>query len=206
LLGPDWGLCVTAGDKGTWCPRIVAALRVQSGPGAEETRRNLLSFLDGVANLAMLFAGKNDPAASLEFKTEQRDGVELRYLTGSKTWPAGLEPAYALKDGYLLVASSPEAIHAFHVPAGKTAGRSSDEVPLLRISVSAWSGFLRSKREALSHWIAEATAVPAHEAAARLDAVLSVLDLFTTVDLMQTTGPGRVGVILRLRTAQALRD
>ena len=40
----------------------------------------------------------------------RQDRTEVRYLAGEGAFPPGVQPAYALKDGYLVFASSPEAV------------------------------------------------------------------------------------------------
>ena len=48
------------------------------------------------------------------------DKVEIKYLANDKAYPPGLQPAFALKGGYLVLASSPEAIRRFTPPTGRT--------------------------------------------------------------------------------------
>jgi hypothetical protein len=80
-----------------------------------------------------------------ELKQEQAEGM---YLTGDGV-PEGLEPAFALKGGYLVLASSPAALRHFAGPAGAAAPL---QVPLLRLSLRGLTEYVsnRSPQAALA--------------------------------------------------------
>ena len=106
-LGPDLGLCLLApadADKGP-LPHGLFAVRVRAEKGADEA---MLSAVDFYARLAMVAYRNQGKAMGL--KSLRQDRTEVKYLDGEGVFPPGVQPAYALKDGYLVLASSPEAL------------------------------------------------------------------------------------------------
>jgi hypothetical protein len=207
FLGPDWGLCITAGSAEARFPNCLLALRLQTGVDAKKARQNAENTLQTAAQYATVIYNQNANGDQLAVKTDVRDGAEIRYLGGSKLLPAGLQPAFAVKEGYMLVASSPRAIDSFHVPeANRVANFRPGETPIARVGLSGWASFLKEKRTLLSSWLSEAVGLPAAEAERRLAQAVSLLELFTSAELVKTSGPGRIGLTLRLHTAQPLRN
>ena len=126
----------------------------------------------------------------------------MKYLAGEGVFPPGVQPAYALKDGYLVLASSPEALRRFGPAA---AGKASGEVPLLRLSARAMHEYLTERRDALVPLVAEKNGLSKEEAGRRLDGLTAGLGLLDRVEISQSSEAGRVSLTLRLQTAQPLK-
>ena len=123
-LGPDWGFCVVpppADEKG-WTPYIVAVLRVQPGKQEPPLDCAIGNFLNGLAMLAVVAHNSSKPDP-ISLHTEMQDKVEVKYFVEDKNLPVGFRPAFAMKDGYLVVASSPAAIRLFRRPDAGAAPR-----------------------------------------------------------------------------------
>ncbi len=198
-LGPDFGLCLLAPastDKGL-VPQGMLALRVRSDKGADEA---ILSAVDFYARLAMVAYRNQGKAIGL--KSLRQDKTEVKYLAGEGAFPAGVQPAYALKDGYLVFASSPEVLRRFG-PA--SAGKASGEMPLLRLSARRLHDYLTERRDALVPVVAEKNGLSKDEAARRLDGLSAGLRLLDRVEISQSSEAGRLSLTLRLQTAQPLK-
>lgn len=202
-LGPDWGLCVTgptAADK-DWFPAIVWALRIQPGDNKDKPLdRALLDVLNSFALFGVI-AYNNGHQDQLTLKDDLQDKVQVKYLTNDKLFPPGMRPAFAFKEGYLLLASSPEAIKRFQ-PA-KPSGTSSDrnEVPVMRASLGELARFIKDRRSALAAAISAQNKITEEEAGLRLDNLAMSLQLFDRLDLLQHFSTNQASLILRLRTA-----
>jgi hypothetical protein len=198
-LGPDVGVCLvapTGKDKGLW-PHGLIALRVRPDRGADQA---LLSAVDFYARLAAMTSRNQGKAVA--FKSELQDKVEVKYLVSDSVFPAGFQPAYALKDGYFLLASSPDLVRRF----GKaSATRAPGEVPLLRLSAKALHQYLSEHRDTLVPLLAEKNNLSAAEAARRLGGVLIGLALLDRVEVSQSSEVGKLSITLRVQTAQPLR-
>jgi len=94
-----------------------------------------------------------------------------------------------------------QAVRRFKPPCEADAVRPADdaEVPLVRLALAGWAGYLRAYRGPLTASLAEAYKLPPAEANARLDRLLDGLDLFDAVELTQRTAPGRATLTLRLK-------
>jgi hypothetical protein len=117
--------------------------------------------------------------------------------------PAGVQPAYGLLDGYLVLASSLEGMNRFVQTAPAPAADA--PVPLLRISFKDWRSYLTSHREAVVQFFVEHDKLSRDEAGRQLDGLLAVLQFVERAELNQRSAPGQVIFTLSVRTAQALK-
>jgi len=205
-IGPDWGLSVTAPatTEKSWFPSVVFALRVQPGDTSAPVDRGLLDTVHFYAGLAVLSFNKQNKER-MSIKTVKFDKLEVRYLSAPNTLPPGLQPAYALHDGYLLLASSPEVLKGFATAA--TQKRSGDEIPLVRISCKEWRRFLKERREPLAAYLAEQQKITAKEADQTLEGLLTGLEWVDQIDLTQRSTKGQATFTLRLKmTAPLAKD
>jgi hypothetical protein len=201
-LGPDWGVCVTppeTGDKG-WLPSLTGMLRLRpGGEGGVQVEQRALDGLDFVARLAVL--GYNSQRlGQIRLRMERQEGVEVRVIEGAQL-PPGLQPAFAWKGGYLVLASNPEAVRRFTPPTEAPTADSLDaEVPRVRMALQGWAAYLRAYRQPLAAYLASGYHLSPAEADARIDRVVNALDLFDAVEVVQRTAPGRVTFTIRLKT------
>lgn len=202
-LGPDVGFCITAPktDDKTWLPRVVWALRIRPGSGDVPADQTLLDTINFFANKAVFdYNGKNSDRLTL--KTVTQDKVEVKYFVNEKRFPPGFQPAYAIKDSYLLMTDSPETIRSFKIGAGATAV---EEVPLLRASLVTLRGYLKERREPLLDYLAEKNQIAREEAIRRLESLRMGLQFFDRVELTQRATADQFTLTLRIKTSQPLR-
>jgi len=190
-LGPDWGICVTSGSDKSDIPLVLAALAVQPGKLAE----TLYAGAQGVAAFAVLTYNSSH-ADAIRLETTVVDKVEVKYLTGDKAFPAGIKPAFAVKDGYFLLASSPEAMGSFKktaalpMPTGENA--------IAQLSLSQLSKFIKVRRAKVIAGLAEKNQKSNAVAEQFLDGILTVFDLFDHVLLSERCDAGQLTWSLRL--------
>ncbi len=197
-IGPDWGLAVYPATSDTEFPHVVAALAVQPGNKkvrADQTLYRGAQFFAGMA--VMDYNSKN--AEPIRLKTVLQGAVEVKYFSNPKIFPEGLEPALALKDGYLLLASSPKAIERFTLASSKPAvGK---EVPVVRFSATDLAKMLRGRKQQVIAHIAAKNNVSAAEAGRHFDGLLSVLGLLDRAEVTHESGGGRLAWTVRLYPA-----
>jgi len=199
FLGPDVGLVLTAAaDNKQLVPEGLFALRVQPGDKAPVDQM-LLNQLNLLANFAVF--AQPPPFKPLELKTMTFGKQEVKFLD-SATFPAGVKPAFALKDGFLIIAGSPDLIRRFAAAVGPPAD---GPVPLVRVSFKAMRGYLATRRELLAKTVAEMHNFPKEHAAEGLDTVMAVLEFLDQLDVRLQTGKGQAVLSLVLRPAQPLR-
>lgn len=203
-LGPDVGLCITAppAQAKEWFPHSVLALRVRPGDRSAPVDQSLLSAINSYAMLAVV-AHNRQNKDQLILKSTQLDKLDVKYLVNDKAFPPGLQPAFALDKGYLVLGSSPEAIRRFstarrHAPRG-------NEVPLLRMSLKDLRQYLSDRRDPIVTASAVANQVPREEAQRNLDGLLSVLQLVDRLELSHRSSEGTFHLTLHVQPVKPLR-
>jgi hypothetical protein len=196
-LGPEWGAYVGAPAGGELCPRVLLALQVRPGSPDAAVDQALLKGLHSAAMLAVI-SYNSTHADQVRLRTEKQGPIEIKYLTNDKSFPKGWRPSFALKAGFLVVASSPETIRSF-AAAPAESKETSAEKPFLRMTLTEWAILLKAQREP---WIqAMTTDGKIGRAAAEhlADAMLLVLEQFDHLELNQQIQKGQVAWTVRLR-------
>jgi hypothetical protein len=197
-LGPDIGFALTL-PEGASLPRGLVALAVQSAPKEAPVDQTLLKAANLFLGLAIFdYNRKNtDP---IRVRTLQQDGVEVKFLDQDKIFPSSVQPALALKEGYLLVGSSPDAIADFR--ADRSPAAASAETPLLKMAPREWSRLMKAQRQAMiDHLVKKHRDTPA-AAANVVDGIAAGLELFQSLNLTQRAAAGQSAWTLRLTPAK----
>ena len=146
--------------------------------------------------LADLYNVKN-PATPIRIDTVKQGKVIVKVLVQDGLLPAGVRPACALKDGFLLIASSPEAIARFDLH--DTAAPVRGDAPLLRVSPLALGQFLKHRRAEVLLDLQKKNQLTLPEAERNLDQLLGLLDLFESITFSQGSEPGQASWVLRVQ-------
>jgi hypothetical protein len=207
-LGPDWAFFITPppAEQSAWMPDVVAAMRVQDGPDrTAPAGQALLNVLSYAAALVVLNQNGGRPGP-LSLRFVMQDGVEVHYLVHEEKFPPGFRPAFAIKGGYLVLASSPDAFRRFHPPTSSEAARVPETgPPLFRLSVRDLREYLRTRRAALVEYSERKDGISREEAGRRLDGLLAVLHLLDRIELRERRDPGRVILTPRLTPSEPLK-
>ncbi|MFN4257765.1 MAG: hypothetical protein ACK4RK_00575 [Gemmataceae bacterium] len=195
-LGPDWGLCLLPPtDDKAWIPQAWLALGVRPSDTEPPVGQALLTALNSLAMLAVFDYNHKHADAAMSLRSLRQEDVEIRYLVNDQRWPPGVQPAFALKQGYLLLANSPEAIRRFH--AGATDPPAAAEVPLLRLSLRGLRLYLEQRRAQLIDHLMAREGLTKPGAELRLRLLLSGLQIFDRLEIQQHSQPGQVRFIAR---------
>jgi hypothetical protein len=202
-LGPDCGLCLIAPPTAekSWFPQTMLAVRLRPGPKGESVDADILSTVNFYAQLAVVTHNQKSKNP-LSLKTIVQDKVEIKYLSGDGVFPPGLRPSYALKDGHLVLASSPEVLSRFRAVKAE---RTAEDVPFLRLSAPELRRFLRERREPLLDAAVASNGLTKAEAARRLDALTAILSLLDRVEISHRSESGKAALTIRIQTTQPLK-
>lgn len=201
-VGPDWGVSVSAPPaKGkAWAPVVTVAVKVARGDESDPIDAALLAAVQSWAQLAILGHNKTYPERTLTLRSTILDRVRVRYLDGIGVFPEGVQPAFALKAGYLVLATSPAEIGRFQV--GPIAA---GDVPLVRLSLREWRAYLEQRREALATALAGKDGMTREKALTRIDELRNVLELFDRVEVRQAVRADAVSFTMTLTPSAPLR-
>lgn len=201
-LGPDLGFCIlppAAADK-SWFPQTLLVLRVKDA----SLGQSLVSALNSFAILAVLDHNGKHPD-KLSIKSVMQDKVEVKYLAHDKAFPPGFQPAFAFKEGYLVLASSPAAVRRFDPGTPRSTPPAEGEFPLLRVSLKSLRTYLTARRAALLGYAVDKKQASREQVSHQLESYLAGLELFDRVELSQRPALGQVTLTLRVRPSQPLR-
>jgi hypothetical protein len=174
-------------------PQVIAALAVR--PGKKQVDTALLRGIQFLAGLFLFEYNSRHPDDPIRLR---QDG-DTKYLLSDKLFPPGWQPACTLKDGYLLIASSPDGIRQFR--PGQRNVETGSETPLLRVAAAPLSKTLRLNRQAILDHLAAKNKIPVAGAARDFDNALSVLDLLDRVEIVHAGGAGQASFSLRILPA-----
>jgi hypothetical protein len=202
-VGPEWALWVTAPkDTAHLLPVALFALRVGGGDKVNGIEKAILDQISDFSVLAVFAHSHAFPDKPLVRKTGTFDKQDVNYLEGG-ILPAGVRPAFALKDGFLLLASAPEQIGRFMASTPTT---SEGPAPLLRVSFKAWRTYLESRKDGLVKFFVEKDQqLTPEQAGERIDTVLSVLAFVDNLEVRHKAGTGYAVVSIVIQTAQPLK-
>jgi hypothetical protein len=195
-IGPDWGVCVLPPADGAAYPHVIAAVAVKSDNGPDPFDEALLKGVQLLAGLAVADHNTKKPAVPIRIDTIKQGKVTVKVLVQDKLFPAGVRPACAVKEGFLLIASSPDAIARFSPRDAATTVKG--ETPLARLSPLALGQLLKGRRAQVLLDLQTKHHFSAQDAERTLDQLLGLLDLFETVVITQRGEPGQASWALRI--------
>jgi hypothetical protein len=203
-LGPDWGFWAVAPEKGGgWAPEWTLAVKVGPGkPGQTDPVKAILAAADAAAQFIRV--GYNQAHADqIELREETVGGVTVKSLANPIKFPAGFRPAYAMKGGYFVVASSPEVVGKFQSPSEAATPAEADAV--VKLSASRLRSYLSEHKEAVAAAYAEFAGKSVAEVRSTLDQLLAVLEPFDAADVRLTSKDNVTRLTLRLKTVKPLK-
>jgi hypothetical protein len=207
-LGPDVGLCLTAPPSAAegWFPHTILAAAVgKGGNKSAPVDEALLSAVDFYIQLGVM-AYNRQHSDQMILKTELENQSRVRSLVNEEHFPPGLQPAFGLQRGFLVLANTAEVLLRFGaVPARNREERSPSEVPLLRVSFKEWRRFLSERYEPVVDYLAERTHSTRSDVAQRLNSLLAVLRLVDQIEVGQQPRPGQLRLVIRVGFSHALK-
>ncbi len=204
-VGPDWGLCILPAAVASNMPMGMAALAVRPGKKDIAIDHALYRGVEFLAGLALFDYNRRHPEEPIRLQTLRQDNVEIKYLKNDKLFPAGFQPAWALKDGYLLLMTSPDAVARFGTAAPASVklaapirAAAGGSAPFLRLSCKQLAKALRDQRSVVVSHVAAQNGIAEAAAGLGFDDVLAVIDIFDNVEITRSSGAGQTSVLLRV--------
>jgi hypothetical protein len=200
-LGPDWAVWAEPPSAGVGpLPVVVGAVRFRTdGPkGAEVGRAVERAVGFGFEAARVSYNAKH--ADQIELEEEATPDARITSLAGPKAFPAGVRPAFAVKGGFLLLATHPDAIRRFRPPSD-VAPAVNGEAVVARLSGTAVRGYLREHAAALAG-IVGGDAAETERNLAQLATLLEPVDRAEVVVRGTETG---LRLAVRVRTVRPLK-
>ena len=199
-MGPDWAMWLAPRPESKeWFPELLLAVKLQG----DEAEKQWLQALEQLAFLLRFNYNRTHPAGDqIRIVDVKQDGVMVKCIVNDKTFPVGFQPGFALKNGYLLIASSPESIGRFRVTAP---GVNPDEIAMVRLSLTSLRKYVGVHRAGVEKFLADTNQTTPAAIRDKLDAFLSVMELFDRVELVQQSGNQFATLKVRCRMVEPLK-
>jgi hypothetical protein len=173
-VGPDWGLWVAPPKQAGWVPNVTVAARVNDSDASVPA--SVLKTLGFYAQLAQVHYNR-DHDDQIESKDQPLGNVEMTVFTNPKLFPPGVQPAYGLTDGHLVLGGSPDLVRSFRKPAGEP--KPTVEAPVLRVNGLRLHEYLGAHAKDIAGWVADRQDRPFDDVKKEIETVgefLAVLD------------------------------
>jgi hypothetical protein len=150
--------------------------------------------LEGFVDLALMAHNKTNPNDIIRLEKMKQGNVEVKFLANDKLFPPGLQPAWAVKDGFLVIATTPDAIASFRLRE-KKGGEPKDSL-MMRISAPELAKLLEHRRDHILSSLNE------KDAPKNLDNLIGLLGLFDQLTFSQRGEAGQATWTVRLTPAR----
>lgn len=196
-VGPDWAVWAEPPRAGEGVlPVLVGAVEV--GPADTEAERGIRRAVAFGVEAARFHYNRTHPD-QIDL-TETRDGdVTVVTLSNPAVFPPGVRPSYAFKGGFLVAASTPEAVKRFRPPAGGVSAASAETVAG-RFSGPTARDYLKAHRDGLAAFVGKTGGGPEADVRKQIDEIVGVLEAVDRVEVVvRGTDAGlKVGVRAKL--------
>ncbi|MFO0799052.1 MAG: hypothetical protein U0804_16410 [Gemmataceae bacterium] len=193
-LGPDWAVWAEPPAAGAGpLPVLVGAVRLKGDADVTRAVERAVGF--GFAAARVAYNAKH--ADQIEIDDEVTADGRVTTLSGEKAFPAGVRPAFAVKGGYLVLATSPDAVSRFRPPSD--AAPPAGEAVIARLSGPALRAYLREHRDALVRVIGDA------DAGRTFDQLAVLLEPVERADVVVRGTETGVRLAVRIRPVQPLK-
>jgi hypothetical protein len=204
-VGPDWGFWAVAPEKGAgWAPDWTLAVKVGPGKsGGPDPGKAVLSAADTAAQLIRVsYNQAHANPDQIELEEETFGGVVVKSLL-NPWFPIGFRPAYAMKGGYLVVASSPGVVGKFQAPSEAAVPADADAV--VRVSAARLRAYLSEHKASVAAAYAGFSGKAIAQVRTDLDTIISFLEPFEAVDVRLMSKENVTRLTLRLKTVRSLK-
>jgi hypothetical protein len=202
-IGPQWALWIEPpAATGDFLPTGVVAMQIDStGPKGKSAARDIARAVGFGFNTARIAYNASHVDQIELVETDDAD-IVITSLVNDKKFPAGFRPSYAFKGGFLLVASSPEAIKRFRKPKESPSG---SEALFARFSGSATRAYLQAHREPLARFLSAAGNGSEKDLLRQFDQAAAVLELVDRVEVFSRGDDSGLRLAARFTFAKPLR-
>jgi hypothetical protein len=185
-LGPNWAVWAEQPNKGGVLPTLVAAVEISGDEGESRAKaeKSLLQAIEFGFNAArFIYNSKHQDQIEIREEKDPRTGSTIKLLVNDKGFPPGFKPAFAVVRGYLVVATSPEAIKRFEVFATESPPNKGYST-IARFSGKQTRAYLLANGSQLAKILAEFGVGAELTLREQLDSLATVLELIESADLI----------------------
>ncbi|OWK38676.1 hypothetical protein [Fimbriiglobus ruber] len=204
-LGPDWiaWAAPPATKASDWVPESAFVLKLTAeGKSAADVAASVRQAIEFAAQVARVQHNKTH-ADQIDLAEEDQGGVVVKYLTGDQVFAPGVRPAYAIKDGYLIVATTPDVIRRFVAPKGAVAPAA--PAPVVRVAAKQLREYIGRHGKTVAKTLAALGGKPVEETDRDLTNLFAALELFDKVELHHSADGGKIRFVVSIDFVKPLK-
>ena len=202
-LGPNWAVWAEASVKNSFLPTLVAAVEI-SGDGEARVKAESAG---AALEFGFLMARRHNAKHADQIERRKRDRPDrlvIKSLVNEKGFPPGLRPSFAIMNGYLVLATSPEAIKQFEVPAADK--RQPGDTTLAKFSGTRTREYLQMHGPRLAKFLSEmGTVGDEKKTREMLETLADVLELIDSVEVITRPDENGLRIAVRIKPIMPLK-
>jgi hypothetical protein len=205
-LGPNWAVWAEQPAKDGVLPTFIGAVEISGeGENRAKVEKALLQAVEfGFTKARVMYNSKHQDQIELKDDKDPRSGATIMILVNEKGFPPGFTPAFAVVRGYLVVATSPEAIKQFEAPV-LNQKLQVGFTTLARFSGTQTRTYLIAHASQAAKILADFGVGPEKALREQLDALASVLELIESADLIARGDDNGIRLGVRINLAKPLK-
>lgn len=184
-LGPNWAVWAEPPAGNEPLPVFVAALELRGeGDTRIQTEKSVLDALEfGFKTARVAYNATHVDQIDVKEEKDPRSNAAITSLVNDKGFPPGFRPSFAIVRGYLLVATSPDAIKRFEPPSvAPPLAKGSRTVA--RLSGTASRAYLLAHGPQLAKFLADLGVGPEKTLVEQLANLADVLELIDSARIV----------------------
>jgi hypothetical protein len=205
-LGPDWAIWAEPPVKGAYLPTLVAAIEISGEPeDRAKAEKALLEALDfGFRMARFAYNAKHADQVELKEEKDPKTGAVIKSLVSEKGFPPGFRPSFAVVKGYLVLATSPEAIKRFEPPAPANPV-APGHTTLAKLSGTRTREYLLVHGPKLAKTLADLGVGDEKKLAEHIEALAGVLELVESAEVITRPDENGLQIAVRVYPAKPLK-
>jgi hypothetical protein len=204
-LGPNWAAWAEPPQPGAFLPTLVAAVEIHgTGEPRAKAEQALVEAIEyGFRTARVAYNANHTDQIEVKEETDSQTGVVILSLVNDKGFPPGFRPSFGVQHGYLVLATAPEAIKRFEVPA--PAARPNDYATVARLSGSACRAYLLTHGPLLAKFLAQLDAGNEQELTGHIKTIADVLELIDSADVIVRGDDTCLRIAVRVKSTKPLK-
>lgn len=202
-LGPNWAAWVEPPVKDAFLPTLVAAIEISGADRAKSEKALIDAVGFGFRMVAVAYNVDHPDQIEVVEEKDQKTGAVIVSLVNDKGFPAGFRPSFAVQHGYLVLATSPEAITRFTAP--RPGAKPNDYATLARLSGTACREYLMTHGRKLATFLAGFGVGEEKQLAKQIATVATAMELLDAADVTIRGDDSSLKISVRIKTAKPLK-
>jgi hypothetical protein len=204
-LGPNWAAWAEPPEPAAFLPTLMAVVELHgSGPERAQAEQALAEAVEyGFRTARVAYNANHTDQIEVKEQKDPRTGAVIVSLVNEKGFPPGFRPSFAVQHGYLVLASTPEAIHRFTVPPPPA--RPNDYATVARLSGTACRAYLQNHGAQVAKFLAQFGAGAEAELAAQIKTLADVLEWVESADVIVRGNTNQLRIALRVTPTKPLQ-